>query len=363
MEFHLKKILEAAIRSPSGDNCQPFRFKIVEVNTIQIFHSNKAAQHFFNSNNFASLIALGTVIESISIEARGLGYIPTVNITANVGSITDDYCWATVELTPTSMPLSENLIGAFESRWTCRTSYRTEKLSDEVVLNCKNQAAKGSSDIEVFYGKPQIDEFINYLQETEFVIWDHQTAAKDLLKMFRFPDHKNPKSYDDGIANDELGVSTIEMLTMRLLHNYPSILPLLFYFGFKSMAKNVTKNNYLNCGGVIAFASASNKDPKLVAVETGRAAMRVWLSLNQQGYVVQPLTSGSMLCFQYENKVLNSPIKDKFKEIFNQGQNLWRRIFNIPEKFRVVWVFRVGLPLQNIQRHRSKRWKLEDLVL
>lgn len=363
MENHLKQIFEAALRSPSGDNCQPFRFKVIDSNTIQIFHVYAVAKHFFNSNQFASLIALGSVIETIFIEARGLGYIPTVDLTADLGSHLDQMSWATIKLTKTSMPLTESLIGAFETRWTNRAKFRNDLLPLNVIENCKKQASLGSTEIELFYEKPSNKEFIRYLQLTEFVIWAHQAAANDLLKMLRFPGRKENDKPVDGIASHELGITSIETLIMRLLHNYPSLLRVLFFFGFKPIACHVTKKNYSKSGGIIAFSTKSNTNLKKVAVETGRAAMRVWLYLNQQGYVLQPLTGGSMLCFQHHNNYLTSPINSNYKNIFSKGQSIWRKFFNIPETNQVVWSLRVGLPLLNGQRHRSVRMKLEDIFI
>ncbi len=361
MENYLKRILEAALRSPSGDNCQPFRYKIADSSKIEIHHNEQAGKHFFNSDNYASLLALGTSIESMMIESRGLGLTPTIQLTKELGS-TQIHHWATLQLSKAEKPIAEDLVGLIDKRWTCRFPFSTEKIPNQIVRDCKTQVLLTSSKVELHYEQPMQLEFIDFIKKSDLVLWKHQEAAIDLLKKIRFSSN-NESAFGDGMSGFELGIKDYEMFLMRFIQAYPSLIPFFYKAGLKHTALRVSEKNYKNSAGLFAFAIPIDIDPIVGCVEAGRAALRVWMHLNKLGYVVQPVTPASMLCFQNRNKSLTPLMKPEYVTIYNNGTQLWKKYFGVGENSDVIWALRVGLPLQNIQPHRSKRLKIEDIIM
>jgi hypothetical protein len=93
---HITQIIRAAVAAPSGDNSQPWHFVYRAPGTIE-FHAHPEKDHpMFNVDDSGTLIALGAAVENASLEARALGYQPTISVSvAEPGSLA-----ATLQLAP-----------------------------------------------------------------------------------------------------------------------------------------------------------------------------------------------------------------------------------------------------------------------
>lgn len=70
-----RRLIEAAIRAPSGDNCQPWCFRFNGESCLQIYPVLERAKSFFDYNHCATGLSIGAVIENIRTQAasEGLG--------------------------------------------------------------------------------------------------------------------------------------------------------------------------------------------------------------------------------------------------------------------------------------------------
>ena len=73
MEEKIKNILDFAIHAPSGENCQPWRFK-VQNNEIHIYNIPERDNSLYNWGQRPSYVAHGASIENIRIAAPAFGY-------------------------------------------------------------------------------------------------------------------------------------------------------------------------------------------------------------------------------------------------------------------------------------------------
>jgi len=84
----INKILEAAVRAPSGDNVQPWEFKVSEGYTrIDLYNLPEKDNSYYNYNQLASYIAHGAVIENIAIASGHLGYKAEINLFPDDGRL------------------------------------------------------------------------------------------------------------------------------------------------------------------------------------------------------------------------------------------------------------------------------------
>ncbi|MDX9731350.1 MAG: hypothetical protein RBT63_06225, partial [Bdellovibrionales bacterium] len=70
----IDKILELALRSPSGDNCQPWVLRRIGENTVAIGIDRERDRHVFNNRSHASLLSLGMFVQSIEMVGPEFGY-------------------------------------------------------------------------------------------------------------------------------------------------------------------------------------------------------------------------------------------------------------------------------------------------
>lgn len=72
MEETIKKILTLAIRAPSGENCQPWKFAY-ENESLYLFNVPERDQSLYNFEQRGSLVAHGALLENIEVAAAGEG--------------------------------------------------------------------------------------------------------------------------------------------------------------------------------------------------------------------------------------------------------------------------------------------------
>ncbi|MEW6327824.1 MAG: nitroreductase family protein [Thermodesulfobacteriota bacterium] len=70
----ISKIVEAGTWAPSGDNCQPWRFKW-NGQKLFLFNVPERDTSLYNSRQRASFIAHGAVLENMDIAACSHGYL------------------------------------------------------------------------------------------------------------------------------------------------------------------------------------------------------------------------------------------------------------------------------------------------
>ena len=66
-----RKLVEAAIRAPSGDNCQPWYFRF-QGNRVEIDLVPHRAESFFDFRHRGSFLSVGAVVENIRVQAACL---------------------------------------------------------------------------------------------------------------------------------------------------------------------------------------------------------------------------------------------------------------------------------------------------
>lgn len=120
-----REILEAAIRAPSGDNCQPWR---VEINgdTVNLYNVPKRDTSLYNYRQRASLVAHGAFLENLSIASKALGYFAKIETFPDPDR--EDFV-AAVQLKEDS-PKDDPLYPCIGERTINRRRYRKEGLSE-----------------------------------------------------------------------------------------------------------------------------------------------------------------------------------------------------------------------------------------
>ena len=124
------KIIEAAIKAPSGHNTQPWLFKLQD-NAIIIFPNMEDALAIVDKTNRELFISLGAATENLCIEASALGYITNVDIDEVEKKII-------IHLEKVDNIISNSLRESIISRQTNRKLYSGKVISDDTIRYLNN---------------------------------------------------------------------------------------------------------------------------------------------------------------------------------------------------------------------------------
>lgn len=124
MQEDMQKIIEAGSKAPSGENAQPWKFKVIN-NSIYQYLVPERDQSVYNYNQYASYVANGAALENIEITARALGLQPKTHILPD----SKDSNLVAIIAFEKSQPKNEPLYEYIEKRVTNRKPYKKEPLS------------------------------------------------------------------------------------------------------------------------------------------------------------------------------------------------------------------------------------------
>ncbi len=288
MDERIRKIIEAGIKAPSGDNCQPWKFQADE-NRINLFNVPERDTSLYNYKQRASLVSHGACIENMLIAARKYGFLTELSYFP-----TPDNQQHVARLSMSDSETSdEPLFAAISERSINRKPYQSGVLSpeaaDSICQAATNTEVPGCS-LKLLLGKEK---------ETAADI----VALSDRL-VFENP-HLHGFLFDHIRWNQEEAEHTRDGLDIRTLELAPQdkvLFPLLKHFGLvkfisifgatRMIAANARKLMLsASAGGIITIADSSAES----WLNAGRILERVWLEATRQGLAFHLMTGITLI--------------------------------------------------------------------
>lgn len=126
MNDSFRSILEAGNSAPSGENCQPWRFKVSGEDTIDVYlHRNDRS--VYNWGDRGSYMAIGAAIENMTIAANDAGYSSEVSYFPS-GSVEHV---GRIKLMHSTTEIKQKLARFIGERVTNRKPYEKRQLTRE----------------------------------------------------------------------------------------------------------------------------------------------------------------------------------------------------------------------------------------
>ncbi len=332
MEPDIRKILEAAIMAPSGENAQPWHF-VVKNKNIKVYNVPERDQSLYSWGQRASFLAIGAAIENISISASNLGY--TIDIKefpdkSNLNFVAD------ISLN-NQQTKADPLYAFIAERCTNRKPYATHSLS----LQEESELFSSIKDAEVKMHFTQENHHKQKLGAAGSANEVVMLSNKHLHEFFF--SHVNWTKEEDDLKKIGFFIHTLELpppakVGFKILKNW-KIAKIMQKVG---MHKSVGKQNAKVNSSAAGFGAISipNKDPQSF-LNAGRSMQRIWLTATKLGLSMQPLTG--IIFFMY--KVLANET-EKFSEkhisIIKEAYGEIENVFSISSNETIAFMFRIG---------------------
>ncbi len=355
LERQIEDIITVALKAPSGDNCQPWKFQI-EGQKLFVFHDEARATHQLNRKNHASFMALGSLLEAMQI-AASVHHLKTETklIFEQHGSLS---LWAEVSFL-LSNQIIDPLVETISIRCTDRRLYKKGDLDAQLIqqLMDLNKRYPGCA---LHLKKDSSHQFINYLLGSEKFLWTNKRIVKDLFQWIRFSENE-VKSKSDGMSLLNIGVNIAEAFLLRFIRKFPQLPRMLWPLGFKQKITTDLRKSIESSAGLICFSV--NEVSPVSLCHTGRMAYRVWLLLNSHSFGVQPLSFSSTSLGDLVSGAFHSDASEEEIQHFSEGLKIVRDNFDLKSDEIPVWIFRTGLskPLPN--DHRTPRLPLHEILI
>lgn len=292
MQDVVKSLLEAGILAPSGDNTQPWRFRVNAAGeTIVIGVDETRDPSPMNSGQRMSRIAVGAVIENMLETAR-------VNK------------WE-VEVKPLSPP---DLIGieihsakggpgqipeVLRQRVTNRCLYEGRVLPDEVLARLI-QATPVLEGVETHWivNRTRLTELASLVGRADAMMFGEPVMRQAFLSKVRF-DVPAATVVEEGLSVGSLELSASDRLALRMMPYLPDWL--LKLGGAMKVMADKTRKLVESASGLCLTVAPDARDEADISV--GKVMQRSWLTLTAENLAVQPMMSLLVL----ENAAENGP--------------------------------------------------------
>ncbi len=348
----LKTIIDYGRWAPSGDNTQPWRFKIVDSEHFDIHGFDLRDHCVYDLKGHASHLALGILLENLSIGAATLGkkiiyqleaqsseQKPVIHIRLETSNDTDF-----TQLAP-----------YIPTRTVNRRSFSTQKLS----ATDKQHLEKSVQPLKViwFEGKEKF--------KTTRLFFD--SAGIRLTIPEAFATHSSIIEWDSQFSRDKmpdqcLGSSWITTQLMKFaLKDWHRIHFLNRYLAGTWLPR-IELDIIPGLFSAAHFILYSDTAPQDITdyIESGRLVQRFWLSAAEKGIQLQPQTTAMIFAQYYLQNIPFTASKKNIKACKKLTDKLAQLISPHCSVEQIVFIGRVGYGQP--ARSRSIRLKLDELV-
>lgn len=200
MENKLKKLIESAIKAPSGHNTQPWKFKIVD-NTIQIHPDFSRSLPVVDADHHALYISLGCAAENMLIASTHEG------LDAKVEFVKDQEGteYISIDFTPNGPVEPDGLFDWIEKRQSTKNKYTDRPVPDDDLDQLRRSFDFEGISFLTITNKEEIEKLTPLIIEGSNRQFENRAFVKELISWIRFS-KKEALQAKDGVWAASMGM-------------------------------------------------------------------------------------------------------------------------------------------------------------
>ena len=287
----INALIKAAIRAPSGDNTQPWRFVVNESQrTITLMPVPGRDPSPMNVRQRMTRIAIGAALENMLRTAAHNGLkveLDDDNPSAVVVRLAD--C--------DRLDLAVQFDEAILARVTNRRVYQGRAVPPEALATLESELTDScETATRLIVGTHRLATLAEIVGRADEVMFGAPTMRRAFLANVRF-DAPFDAEVEEGLSLASLELSIANRLALRILPSLPQWTVRLM--GIPRTLRRNAVRLVQSSAGVALVVAHDRADESDVAV--GRAMQRAWLALCARGLAVQPMMSLPVLDNALEN--------------------------------------------------------------
>lgn len=350
----IEQIIDLARWAPSGDNTQPWKFKLISKDNFSVFIENPLKDDIYDFDGKPTLLSVGCLIESIRLAANKFAKKIHWEISDNEGKSIIKI--QLLQQNDDQDPL--HLTDYIEHRSVDRTYYQKLKLPAHLV-NRMNSVLDSGYQVTLFTDTDARNQIIrmNMLgTQIRLVLEEAHRVHQHVIQW-------DVNKTDYGIPYSVTGLSKgTTAFTKTIFNNWS-----LMYFINHTLGGAIPASLELDYfpgkstpGFFIINAPKSidsMSDKELI--ESGMQIQRIWLYLTQMNLVLQPCFVSIIISYYVRNKKqLTTNIRTNNKII-----KLTEKFKDLGFNERTIFIARVGYPKTIKPEIRSNRLDLDQLII
>lgn len=346
----IRSIIESAVQAPSGDNSQPWRFEVHE-DHIDIYNLVGRDATLFNFKNRGDFLAHGALIENMVIAAEHFGYGAKVALLPEPGR--SDHT-ATVYLEKTAEKMEATLFNAIRERATNRRAYKAYALTAEEKQRIEQMKGAGGAEVRLADGREEVDRLATIVSLNERLLLENKHIHDFLFSIIRWTDEEERGK--PGMHIKTLELAPPQRFAFRRFQSWKFVQCANKIGASKFIAKENAKGYASSSAiGAIIMQGDAPKD----FMQAGRLLERMWLTLTDNGFSLQPVTAVAYLAQRIQAGAAGE-LSAEHQELVKRADEETRKILGIGNE-TIAMVFRIGKgdapSARSIKLDPSIQWK------
>lgn len=352
--LNFNKIFQLASLAPSGDNLQPWMFKVEGDNKFSIFFDHQLAEHAFNPENTTSSVNLGMLLFLVEEEAARQGF--KLSYTSDEKGLSD----SNVAVITCSFEKMDNVKPFFsketiQKRRVGRGNYLKQALPMKEMQSLLDSFNSKNENASFYLNDKFSKDTVNAMKKMERNFWNKKEYLKDIFKWVYFS-KKEHLATRRGFHWTELGIKVIDIPYVFTVKKFTAFGVTLFNIIAHIIVLSKLTKSLDNSGFVMVSLKKRPSLSEWLAI--GKDVMHLWCKVADLGLVSQPLSAQSFfISFNkwgiYKNEWPNelvSPMEKNLNKDFKTAGN------DYP-----FWLFRFG-HADARDTAKSLRIEVENLV-
>ena len=326
----LQDILALAVNAPSGDNAQPWKFKI-DGETISIFNIPDKDGTLYNYKQRGSLVSHGAIIENINIIAKQFGLMVNIEILPGEVDCTAKIVFADGE----SMP--QELFEAIPLRSTNRKPYEKKLLLPEHKGMLLSSAKDAGGELRLVEDAEVMKVLSTALSLNEQLLMENRELHDFLFGMIRWTKEEEKQASGLYVKTMEFPVPVQLLLKFVVVHWKATT-----FLNKIGLSKAIPKQSSALYTASSAFGAICIRDiSDRSFIEGGRALQRVWLTATKLGLSLQPVTALPYLMQRIESRDTRS-LSHEHISLIQKAYSYIHTAFVLKGEEKIALLFRIG---------------------
>ena len=290
---NLRTLIAAGIRAPSGDNCQPWQFRLDPPGEqLCIDLLPERAKSFFDYHHSASFLSIGAVVENLRIEAANLGFRLEVDYLGGEGP-EDAAARISLSNAPAAPGRAELHPAMLRRSVNRRPYFRGRPNADQ--LRALTTAPVESTHIQIFTQRNEIKAWAKIIYLADRIRYSHPVIHEELFgKILLSREQINNKRM--GLEYDRLGIGPGGTGILKLLKPWPRM-QRLARFGVDKGLSNQSRMLAISSGAIVLVSIDEHSAENWM--RSGEQIERLWVTAEHLGLCVHPMTVALYLSQRY----------------------------------------------------------------
>ncbi|WP_447977149.1 hypothetical protein [Candidatus Nitrospira bockiana] len=273
------RVLEAAVRAPSGDNCQPWSFCFEDAQTLRVAIVPERAASFFDHAHAATYLSVGTVVENVRVAAA----CEHMEMDVTYGRDPTAACRLVFRPDPHVIP-ERNRLSALFRRTVNRHPFVPRPVPPGVLRALLGDPVPGTS-VELITTRPAIAGWARVIELADRIRYSHPVIHEELFATIRW----TPEEADrlrTGLEVDRLGLGPLARPLLRSLRPWPRVKRWSRWGLITALAK---QSHWLAraCGALVLVAGPGKTPADWIRV--GEQVQRLWIAAEEAGWHTHPM--------------------------------------------------------------------------